>query len=109
MGGILAVYTSGIITPTAIQLSRTIWILLLVILGGASYFWGPVIGTIIGVWLDVIISGITGRYNTIIGIIFVIVVLFSPSGILGLVDSIRKGEKFPRLRKLLFPNASPGK
>jgi len=109
LGGILAVYTSGIITPTAIQLSRTIWILLMVILGGASYFWGPVVGTIIGVWLDVIISGITGRYNTIIGIIFVIVVLFSPNGILGLIDSVRQNQKFSRLRKYLFPNASPGK
>lgn len=109
LGGILAVYTSGIITPTAIQLSRTIWILLMVILGGATYFWGPITGTIIGVWLDVIISGITGRYNTIIGIIFVIVVLFSPNGILGLIDSIRKGKKLSRLKKYLFPNASPGK
>ncbi|TLN28580.1 branched-chain amino acid ABC transporter permease [bacterium] len=109
LGGILAAYNTGIITPTTIQLSRTIWVLLMVILGGASYFWGPVVGTVVVVWLDVLISGVTGRYNTIIGIIFVVTVLFSPNGLLGLLDSIRKGEKFPKLHKLLFPKAASGK
>jgi branched-chain amino acid transport system permease protein len=109
LGGILAAYNTGIITPTTIQLSRTIWVLLMVILGGASYFWGPVVGTIVVVWLDVLVSGITGRFNTIIGIIFVITVLFSPNGLLGLLDDIRRGEKFPKIRKFLFPKASPGK
>jgi branched-chain amino acid transport system permease protein len=37
LGGILATYNTGVITPTTIQLSRTIWVLLMVILGGASY------------------------------------------------------------------------
>ena len=109
LGGILAAYNTGIITPTTIQLSRTIWVLLMVILGGASYFWGPVVGTIVVVWMDVLISGITGRFNTIIGIIFVVTVLFSPNGLLGLLDDIRRGEKFPKIRKLLFPKAAPGK
>lgn len=94
LGGLLATYNTGVITPTTIQLSRTIWVLLMVILGGANYFWGPVVGTIIAIWLDVLISQATERYNTVIGIIFVLTVLFSPTGILGILDSIRKGEKF---------------
>ncbi len=51
--------------PTTIQLSRTIWVLLTVILGGASYFFGPVVGTFVAVWLDVLISGVTERYNLV--------------------------------------------
>lgn len=100
MGGILASYNTGIITPTTIQLSRTIWILLTVILGGASYFWGPVIGTFIAVWLDVLISQVTERYNLVIGIIFLLIVLFSPTGILGLLDLIRQGKKLKFITKL---------
>jgi len=69
------------------NMSRTSWILLCVILGGANYFWGPVIGTTIAVWFEVLVSQITMRYNTIIGIVFVLVVLFSPSGILGIANS----------------------
>lgn len=87
IGGLLATYNSGIITPTTIQLSRTIWILLAVILGGAGYFWGPLLGATLVVWLDALISQLTPRYLTIIGIIFLLVVIFSPTGILGLFSS----------------------
>jgi branched-chain amino acid transport system permease protein len=83
VGGILAAWSSGIVTPTALQLSRMIWILLIVILGGSQFFWGPVVGAVIAVWLDVIISQMTPRYNTVIGIIFVLVILAAPNGILG--------------------------
>ncbi len=91
VGGILATYYTGIITPTTIHMSRTIWILLIVILGGANHFWGPVVGTIIAVWIDVIASQITERYNTVIGIIFLLTVLFSPTGVMGILDEFRKG------------------
>lgn len=104
LGGILAAYNTGIIMPTTIQLSRTIWVLLTVILGGASYFFGPIVGTIVAVWLDVLISGITERYNLVIGIIFLLIVLFSPTGILGLLDSMRKNKNFKFLAKIFPPD-----
>ena len=100
IGGIIAVYATGIVTPTTIQLSRTIWILLVVILGGANYFWGPVLGTVIAVWLDVIVSQITPRYNTVIGVVFLAVVLLAPNGILGFLDEVRKGVRLQAIRRL---------
>lgn len=100
IGGLLATYNTGVITPTTMQLSRMIWILLTVILGGASYFWGPVVGTVVAVWLDVLISQVTERYNTVIGIIFILTVLFSPTGILGFLDKLRKQNRIPFLRKI---------
>ncbi len=103
LGGILAAYNTGIIMPTTVALSRTIWVLLTVILGGASYFFGPVVGTVIAVWLDVLISQITERYNLVIGIIFLLIVLFSPTGVLGLLDLVRKGKKISFLNKIFFP------
>lgn len=101
LGGILATYNTGVITPTTIQMSRTIWVLLMVILGGASYFWGPVLGTFVAVWLDVFISQNTERYNTVIGVIFILIVLFSPTGILGVVDNIRNRKNNGFLSKWL--------
>lgn len=102
LGGILAAYNTGIIMPTTIQLSRTIWILLTVILGGSSYFLGPIVGTVVAVWLDVLISQVTERYNLVVGVIFLLIVLFSPTGLLGLLDSIRKNKKFNTVIKILF-------
>jgi branched-chain amino acid transport system permease protein len=103
LGGILAAYNTGIIMPTTIQLSRTIWVLLTVILGGSSYFLGPVVGTVIAVWLDVLISQVTERYNLVVGIIFLLIVLFSPTGVLGMLDSIRKGKKFKGINNFFSP------
>jgi branched-chain amino acid transport system permease protein len=101
LGGILAAYNTGIIMPTTIQLSRTIWVLLTVILGGASYFFGPIVGTFVAVWLDVLISGVTERYILVLGVIFLIIVLFSPKGILGIFDQIRKDKKFNSIKKFI--------
>ncbi len=103
LGGILAAYNTGIIMPTTIQLSRTIWVLLTVILGGASYFFGPVVGTFVAVWLDVLISGVTERYNLVLGVIFLMIVLFSPTGIIGIFQQIRKDKKFKKLMRF-FPS-----
>jgi branched-chain amino acid transport system permease protein len=107
IGGLLATYNTGVITPTTMQLSRMIWVLLMVILGGASYFWGPVVGTVAVVWLDVLTSQVTERYNTVIGIIFILTVLFSPNGILGFLDRIRKQNRIPILNKIYAVEKEP--
>lgn len=99
MGGIIAAYATGVVTPSTLQLSRMIWILLVVILGGINYFWGPIVGTVAAVWLDVYISQLTPRYNTVIGIIFVAIVLLAPNGLLGLWDDFRKSRQFTALKR----------
>jgi branched-chain amino acid transport system permease protein len=99
IGGLIATYNTGVITPTTMQLPRMIWILLMVILGGAGHFWGPVVGAIIVVWLDVLISQVTERYNLVIGVIFVFTVLFAPNGILGYLDSMHRQNRIPILRR----------
>jgi branched-chain amino acid transport system permease protein len=107
VGGLLATYNTGVITPTTMQLSRMIWVLLMVILGGASYFWGPVVGTIVAVLLDVLVSQVTERYNTVIGIIFVLTVLFSPTGILGFLDNLRKRRRTSSSRTATMVDNQP--
>jgi branched-chain amino acid transport system permease protein len=107
IGGLLATYNTGVITPTTMQLSRMIWVLLMVILGGANYFWGPVVGTVMAVLLDVLVSQVTERYNTVIGIIFVLTVLFSPTGILGLLENLRGRLKKSNSRKKIMAENNP--
>jgi branched-chain amino acid transport system permease protein len=101
VGGMLMTYANTMIAPDIIQMSITIWILLTVILGGVDYFWGPVVGVTLVVWLDVFISSMTDRYNSVIGLIFLLIVLFSPHGILGFFDKSRQGDRF-RIIKNIF-------
>jgi branched-chain amino acid transport system permease protein len=107
IGGLIATYNTGVITPTTMQLSRMIWVLLMVILGGANYFWGPVVGTVVAVWLDVLVSQVTERYNTVIGIIFVLTVLFSPTGILGFLDNLKQRYNKTIFRKINITGEVP--
>jgi branched-chain amino acid transport system permease protein len=103
IGGMLMTYANTMIAPDIIQMSITIWILLTVILGGVDYFWGPVVGVTLVVWLDVFVSSMTDRYNSVIGLIFLLIVLFSPHGILGFFDKTRQGDRFKIIKNIFKP------
>jgi branched-chain amino acid transport system permease protein len=64
------------------------WILsgnfvIMIVLGGMRSFWGPLLGVVIFVVAQDYLSGLTGNWMTIIGLMFVIIVLLFPRGILG--------------------------
>lgn|GEM_PF-5970005 len=53
------------------------------ILGGIQTLFGAVLGTAILKTLDLVLSGITQRYLLIMGVLFLIVILFAPQGAAG--------------------------
>jgi ABC-type branched-subunit amino acid transport system permease subunit len=64
------------------------WILsgnfvIMIVLGGMRSFWGPLLGVVIFVVAQDYLSGLTGNWMTIIGLMFVVIVLLFPRGILG--------------------------
>ncbi len=60
-------------------------VLFMAYIGGTGFFWGPIIGSGIFVYLSEYLSSFTDRWELILGLIFIAVVLFAPQGILGLV------------------------
>ena len=60
-------------------------VLFMAYIGGIGYFWGPIIGSAIFVYLSEYLSSFTDRWEFILGIIFILVVLFAPQGILGTI------------------------
>jgi branched-chain amino acid transport system permease protein len=54
------------------------------ILGGASQFFGPIVGAIVWVFLDALITGFTEHWPLIIGSIILTIVLFMPAGLSGI-------------------------
>jgi len=65
------------------------WILsgnfvIMIVLGGMRSFFGPLIGVIIFVVAQDYLSSVTGNWMTFIGMIFVLIVLAFPKGVLGI-------------------------
>ena len=66
------------------------WILsgnfvIMIVLGGMRKFWGPLVGVTIFVVAQDYLSSLTDNWMTAIGMLFVLIVLLFPKGILGLI------------------------
>jgi branched-chain amino acid transport system permease protein len=58
---------------------------IMAVLGGMRAFWGPLIGAAIFVVLQDYVSSQTANWMSFIGLFFVLVVLFFPRGVLGII------------------------
>jgi branched-chain amino acid transport system permease protein len=81
IAGLLYVYYNLFISPHAISLQQSAEVLLMAILGGASTFAGPIVGAVIITLVKNVVSSYIDRWNSLLGAIFVIVILFMPFGI----------------------------
>lgn len=111
MAGVLSVWYNRRISPGSINLEQTINILIIAVVGGLYRLEGAWVGALVYALLDNYsrkwtpeIGDILGaeRFNTIIGIVFLIIVLLSPGGLMGLWE--RMSERFRRGR----PTAGAG-
>jgi branched-chain amino acid transport system permease protein len=94
VAGLLYVYYNLFISPHAISLQQSAEVLLMSILGGASTFAGPIVGAVIITLVKNLVSSYVDRWNTLLGAIFVIVILFMP---FGLVPGVK--QLWARLRR----------
>ena len=53
------------------------------VLGGMRNFWGPLVGAAIFVLVQNYVSAVTQNWMTVIGLVFVLSVIFFPLGVLG--------------------------
>jgi branched-chain amino acid transport system permease protein len=91
VGGILLVWLNNQISPGTAGIEATIDLLVIAVVGGLGHPIGAFVGAIIYVILrtfalDALVAvGLDGRrFQTIIGLGFLVIVLFSPDGVIGL-------------------------
>lgn len=87
VAGVLFVYYNGFVSTTELSIRLSAEVMLMVILGGAGTLLGPIIGTGFVVILRNIISTYAQRWVLILGVLYILVVLFAPHGILGAIRS----------------------
>ena len=87
IAGLLYVYYNLFISPHAISLQQSAEVLLMAILGGASTLTGPIVGAIVITLVKNVASTYVDRWNSLLGAIFVVVIMFMP---FGLVPGVRQ-------------------
>jgi branched-chain amino acid transport system permease protein len=91
ISGLLLVYLNEFISPSAVTLAASAIGLLEAILGGFGTLVGPMIGAFIIVFIRNMVSTYLARWPTLIGIIFIVVVLYARGGIVGGISSFWYG------------------
>ena len=71
--------------PHGLHWSQSGDFVIMAVLGGMRSFWGPLIGAAIFVVLQDYLSSMTENWQSFIGLFFVLVVLFFPRGVLGVM------------------------
>jgi len=90
LAGVLFVFDKNYVNPEAAGVVVSAEVMLMIILGGAGTLFGPIIGAFTIVFLSHGISSITERWNLIMGVIYVLVVVFAPNGVTGLFARVRQ-------------------
>lgn len=81
LAGALKVFQDGSINPGSFSITISGLVVLMVLTGGAGSFAGPILGASV-VWvIKSIVSSYTSYWGATLGIILVIIVMFSPQGI----------------------------
>jgi branched-chain amino acid transport system permease protein len=57
----------------------------MVYIGGVTHFAGPIVGAILLTWLQISLSDYTAAWLLYLGLFFMAIILFAPSGLAGLI------------------------
>jgi len=88
VSGVLYAPLVEFIEPSAFTLGLSLNLLLMVIVGGSGYFWGPFLGTAVSVLLPEWLRFTGGLYLILYAVFVMILMAFCPQGLIGL------GERF---------------
>jgi branched-chain amino acid transport system permease protein len=83
------------IDPTPFALTLSLNLLLMVVVGGSGYFFGPFLGAIVAVLLPEWLRFAQGFYLMAYAVLVVALMVFCPTGLLGLLDRIFSARAAP--------------
>jgi len=89
LAGGLFVPLNTIAHPSLLDWTTSGELIVMVLLGGMGSLWGPMVGATVVVLLEDALSGIVG-WRIVLGSVFVVVVIFAPQGIAGILRTVRE-------------------
>jgi branched-chain amino acid transport system permease protein len=85
VAGALYALTNNFADPRGLHYSQSGDFVMMAVMGGMRTFWGPLFGAAVFVVVQDYLSSITVNWMSLVGLLFVMVVLFFPRGLLGFV------------------------
>jgi branched-chain amino acid transport system permease protein len=92
--GVLSAWSNTRMSAGSISLSIAILVLTAAVIGGLYRLEGAWVGALIYTLCDTYLRGVTDRFSTWLGVVFLVIVLVSPGGVVGILGSLD-----PRLRR----------
>lgn len=90
LSGVLFIYLNGSVSPSMMDPSAGGAVLMMTLLGGLGTLWGPFIGAGLFIFGQDYISTMTEHWMIFMGLAVILLVLFMPKGIAGLIEHIVK-------------------
>lgn len=98
-GGLSAI-NFEIVSAENVSALRSGGVLLFTFIGGVGFFFGPMIGAIIGVFLTVMLSDFTKAWQLYLGVFFIIIVMYAPGGIASIIMLNLRVAKYGRFGRV---------
>jgi branched-chain amino acid transport system permease protein len=89
-----------IVTAEVVGAGRSGAYLLFTFLGGATFFFGPIIGAVLMVLASVLLSELTKAWLLYLGLVFLFMVMYAPGGIASLIMMNLRVAAFGKLRQI---------
>jgi branched-chain amino acid transport system permease protein len=84
--GALYALVNNFADPRGLHYSQSGDFVMMAVMGGMRSFWGPLLGAAVFVVLQDYLSSITVNWMSFVGLLFILVVLFFPRGLLGFLQ-----------------------
>jgi branched-chain amino acid transport system permease protein len=92
--GALYAFFNSFVSPSTVALAQSVKGLLMAIIGGVGTLFGGLIGSAVIIILENVVSSFTERWSMILGLLFVLTMIFAPEGIVGKARSwLGRGKK----------------
>ncbi|HEU0150407.1 MAG TPA: branched-chain amino acid ABC transporter permease [Bradyrhizobium sp.] len=83
IAGALYALFNNFVSPSTVQLSQSVGALLMAITGGIGTLLGSFVGAAAIIVLENAVSAYTARWPTVLGLTFILIMIFAPEGVVG--------------------------
>lgn len=88
VSGVLGAWNTQSVSPDSVNVETSILLIVMVILGGVGTILGPLVGAAIVILVKFTVSSYVDRWQTLLGIVFIIVILLAREGLVGSIAKI---------------------